>query len=334
MALTVSVVIPTYNRVHLIARAVTSALANVAPGDEVIVVDDGSTDDTLAKLAVFGDRIRAIRGRHAGAGAARNTGIAAARGDLVAFLDSDDEWLPNKLALQRALFEARPDVLFCFSDFAVRTIDGREVQHYLFRWHRDPRPWDEILAPGVAYSSLAPLPAGVGDFRVHIGDMNCREMQSDYIATFTVAVRRVEAGAALHYAQGVPLYEDWECFGRLAGAGTAAYLDVETARNHGHGGSRLTDADTFVSTTTRLQILEHLWGRDAAFLARHGEEYRERRACLHRLRARLLLTQGRTREARAALREAGSGPLADRLLASLPGFLVRGLFGVRRLLRG
>ena len=92
-----------------------------------------------------------------------------------------------------------------------------------------PRPWDEILAPGVPFSSLARLPAGCGDFRVHIGDMSCREMESDYITTITVAARRVEGVAALQYAEGVPLYEDWECFGRLARAGTAAYLDVETA---------------------------------------------------------------------------------------------------------
>jgi glycosyltransferase involved in cell wall biosynthesis len=327
MALTVSVVIPTYNRAHLIARAVASALANVSPGDEVIVVDDGSTDDTAAKLASFGDRIRAIQGRHAGVGAARNTGIAASRGDIVAFLDSDDEWMPNKLALQRALFEARPDVLFCFTDFALHMPDGKQVRHFLPEWHHDPRPWDEILAPGVAYSSLAPLPAGCGDFRVHVGDMSCREMQSDYIATFTVAARRVAAGPALYFAEGVPLYEDWECFGRLAGAGTAAYLAVETAWNHGHAGARLTDADPFVSTTTRLQLLELIWGRDPAFLARHGEAYRARRADLYRLRARQLLVLGRTQEA-------GSGPLADRLLAAMPGFLFRGLFGVRRLFWG
>src|SRR5438045_2859412 len=117
MALTISVIIPTYNRASLVPRAVASALANVGPGDEVIVVDDGSADGTREALAPYLDRIRLLEGRHAGAGAARNFGIAAARGDIVAFLDSDDEWRPHKLTMQRALFEARPDVLFCFTDF-------------------------------------------------------------------------------------------------------------------------------------------------------------------------------------------------------------------------
>src|SRR4051794_14485488 len=100
MPLSVSVVIPTYNRAHLVPRAVASALANVIAGDEVIVVDDGSTDGTETALAPYRERIRLVNGRHAGAGGARNLGVREARGDLVAFLDSDDEWMPGKLALQ------------------------------------------------------------------------------------------------------------------------------------------------------------------------------------------------------------------------------------------
>src|SRR5436190_457298 len=107
MSLTVSVVIPTYNRAALVPRAVASAIANTVSGDEIIVVDDGSTDGTREALAPFAKKIRLLEGRHAGAGAARNLGIAEARGDLIAFLDSDDEWLRNKLMLQRALMEAR-----------------------------------------------------------------------------------------------------------------------------------------------------------------------------------------------------------------------------------
>src|SRR5262249_16773682 len=113
MAITISVVIPTYNRAALVPRAVASPVDNVTAADEIIVVDAGSTDGTAEALAPYRDRIRLLRGPHAGAGAARNFGIAAAQGDVIAFLDSDDEWMPNKLLLQRALFQARPDVLFC-----------------------------------------------------------------------------------------------------------------------------------------------------------------------------------------------------------------------------
>src|SRR6202045_3913453 len=179
MEMSVSVVIPTYNRSNLVSRAIHSALSECLPGDEVIVVDDGSTDQTQEVLANFGTRIRAIRVPNGGAGKARNAGTAAATKALVAFLDSDDEWKAGKLKLQRALFQARPDVLFCFSDFANRAQDGQVTQRFLRFWHNDPRGWDEILNPGVPYSSLV-QGSWAPDFHVHIGDLALAEMQSAY----------------------------------------------------------------------------------------------------------------------------------------------------------
>src|SRR5207302_2632362 len=115
--------------------------------------------------------------------------------------------------------------------------------NYLARWHNDYRPWDDILAPGLWYSSVATLPEKRADFRVHVGSMYLAEMLSDYVATSTCIVRRVEAGDALRFATDVPVSEDKECFARLAGAGPAAYLDCETSWQWGHGGPRITDAN-------------------------------------------------------------------------------------------
>jgi glycosyltransferase involved in cell wall biosynthesis len=329
----VSVVIPTWNRARLVPRAVASALANVEAGDEVIVVDDGSTDDTVEALAPYRNNIRLLRGDHAGAGAARNRGVAAARRDLVAFLDSDDEWMPDKLALQKSVFRVRPDVLFCFSDFAARDAGG-EHRRFLSRWRGDSPGWEEVLGPGVPFSSLGDLPRTREDFSVHTGSLYLPLMLADCVATFTVAVRRAEAGPALRFAEDVPTFEDQECFGRLSRAGLAAYLDCETAWQHGHAGPRLTDANAYAAASARLKILERLWGADTDFLARHGEAYARRRAEQYRLRARWLLCRGRTPEARADLRLAGSAPLLDRVLARLPGLVVGGLFGLRRVLKG
>ena len=123
---------------------------------------------------------------HGGAGPTRNRGVAHATRPLVAFLDSDDEWLPGKLKLQRAFLERRPDVLFCFSDFRVCLPGGETRHNFIVQWHRDPRGWDEILGPGVAYSSAGELQAGQGDFRVHVGSLFLAEMEADYVATSTV----------------------------------------------------------------------------------------------------------------------------------------------------
>ncbi|HEX5501553.1 MAG TPA: glycosyltransferase family 2 protein [Thermomicrobiales bacterium] len=337
--LRVSVIIPTHNRAALVLRAVTSVLRIVEPGDEVLVVDDGSTDGTEAALAHYDGRIRYLRVPHGGAGAARNHGIRAARTPLVAFLDSDDEWAPDKLRLQRALLQQRPDVLFCFSDFSVRHESGRVTRRFLRNWHRGEQDWDAILGPGVWYSSRAALPPGRDDFRVHVGDLYLPQLRANHVFTSTLVVRREPAGAALRFAEDLPTFEDTECYARLAGAGLAAYLDCETAWQWGHRGHRLTHADEYVCGTTRLTILERIWGRDEAFLARHGDRYREAVAAQHRKRARWLLKEGRTREALAELRSAGGGPPTYHFLAALPGWLIpvpliRRLRGARRALLG
>src|SRR5438270_1869450 len=92
----ISVIIPTYNRAHLIKRAIDSALKNLLPGDEIVVVDDGSTDNTVEVLSSYGTAVRLIVAQHGGAGAARNLGVSSAHNPLIAFLDSDDEWFSDK----------------------------------------------------------------------------------------------------------------------------------------------------------------------------------------------------------------------------------------------
>ena len=101
----VSVVIPTYNRADLIGRTIASVLAQSLPPDEVIVVDDGSTDDTEAVVATFGPRVRYVRQDNAGVSVARNRGAGLAGGRWIAFMDSDDLWSPRKLELQLGVME-------------------------------------------------------------------------------------------------------------------------------------------------------------------------------------------------------------------------------------
>ncbi|HXE79727.1 MAG TPA: glycosyltransferase family A protein [Vicinamibacterales bacterium] len=107
----VTVILPTYNRAHLLRRAVDSALAQTFDDFELLIVDDGSTDETSAVARSFTDaRVRYLRQpRNAGVSAARNRGLREARADLIAFLDSDDEWLPEKLALQAGRLERLPE---------------------------------------------------------------------------------------------------------------------------------------------------------------------------------------------------------------------------------
>jgi hypothetical protein len=311
-SLAVTAVIPTYNREHLIARAIRSALAALSPDDEVIVADDGSTDGTAAVVEGFGASVRLLRLPHGGAGAARNAGLAAARGPLGAFLDSDDEWFPDKIALQRAFLERRPDVLYAFSDFGVRLEDGSEYRRYIQRWMRTARPLSDVLGPGVPYSSVAPSPVEREDFPVHVGSMYLEEMQNNIIAAFTLMVRKGEAGDALQFAEDLPTCEEWPAFGRLARRGQGALFDTETAWQHGHSGLRLTQLPAHVWADAWLSTLERVWGSDPEFLAEHGEDFRHAVSDAHLMRATSFARHGNVREASRSLQRAGGGPSAFR----------------------
>jgi glycosyltransferase involved in cell wall biosynthesis len=313
-SLTVSAVIPTYNRANLVTRAIRSALAALSPGDEVVVVDDGSTDDTVATVEAFGPPVRLLRLPHGGAGAARNAGLAAAHGPLVGFLDDDDEWFPDKVALQRAFLERRPDVLYAFSDFGVRLEDGAEERGYLRKWLHTRRPLSEVFGPGTPYSTVAPLPPGREDFAVHVGSMYLEEMRNNLVAAFTLMVRKDEARDVLQFANDLPTCEEWPAFGRLARRGLGAFFETETAWQHGHSGPRLTGAPRHVWADAWLATLERVWGNDPEFLAEHDDDFRRAVSDAHLMRANSLARHGSVREAGRELRLAGGGSIALRAL--------------------
>lgn len=112
----VSVIIPTYNRAHTLARALDSVFAQTCVADEVVVVDDGSSDETQALVIRRYPQVTYLRQENRGVSAARNYGIAAARGEWLALLDSDDEWSPHKLQRQFEALEAAPAHRLCHSD--------------------------------------------------------------------------------------------------------------------------------------------------------------------------------------------------------------------------
>jgi glycosyltransferase involved in cell wall biosynthesis len=112
----ISVVIPSYNAARWLAASLESIFAQTMPPGEVVVVDDGSTDDTPAVLAAYGDRVRVVRGTHGGLAAARNLGLAVARGDWIAFHDADDIALPDRLARLLAHAEQVPGADAVFAD--------------------------------------------------------------------------------------------------------------------------------------------------------------------------------------------------------------------------
>jgi len=109
----VTAVIPTFNRGWCLAEAVTSVIDQKYPAMEIIVVDDGSTDNTSQVLEPYMDNITLLHQKNTGVSAARNFGIRQSSGDFVAFLDSDDRWTPDKITCQVDFFQHHPQAMIC-----------------------------------------------------------------------------------------------------------------------------------------------------------------------------------------------------------------------------
>ena len=310
-----SIIIPTYNRAAYLDRAIDSVLGQMEDGDELIVVDDGSEDGTPAVLKKYGDRIAVVQGGHGGAGRARNLGIARARNDLVAFLDSDDVWFPHKLRIQRAFMERRPDILFSYTNFEVEFRDGTVMPRYLDRWHREHGSWEDAFGSASMYSAIAELPEGVRDFPVYEGNLYALQLTGFYVLTDTLVARRHEAGDALRFAEDLKTYEDLECFYRLSRRGRAALLDVETVRQRDHPNDRLSQRSALEKIDARIVLVRRFWGTDTDFLRENSAMYRHSLDQLLIQKAGLLLAQGQNRTARTVLGEVTSPPAVLRVLS-------------------
>jgi glycosyltransferase involved in cell wall biosynthesis len=112
----VSVIIPTYNRAHLVGEAIDSVLSQTYEDLELIVVDDGSQDETRQFVSSYSSRVTYLYQKHRGVSAARNRGIEQARGEYLSFLDSDDLWFKEKLNLQMEYLKSHPEILICYTD--------------------------------------------------------------------------------------------------------------------------------------------------------------------------------------------------------------------------
>ena len=171
----VSVVIPAYNSGEFLARAIESALAQDYPNKEIIVVDDGSRDNTREVARAFEAQARYVFQENAGPGAARNRGIRESKGEFIAFLDSDDEWTPGRLAYGLHPMIERPGIEMTYGWTLERTPDGREYVHGLE--HERRRVFPRVLWP----PNVQTTPA-----------TTCRRAVLDKVGGFDEALRSYE----------------------------------------------------------------------------------------------------------------------------------------------
>lgn len=277
--MTVSVVIPTFNRAAMLADAIRSVLAQTRPADEIIVVDDGSTDDTGKVVETFGTSVRCLPQGNRGVSSARNAGIEAARGTLIAFLDSDDLWHPFKLEIELAVLDRLPGVGLVCSEFEILKPDGSRRPNGSRTWLAEGtglrgcfQEFEQSTALGIR------LPSGVAPFWVYSGSIYRSLLDEALALTSTVVVRR-EAIGCTRFTEGVSVFEDWEFYSRIARDHQVAFLDVATTLNRSHQGTeRLTRVGQLVKTQAYLAMVRRVWGADVDFVRRFGDEVRRAEA--------------------------------------------------------
>ncbi|MEP7216132.1 MAG: glycosyltransferase family A protein [Anaerolineaceae bacterium] len=196
----VDVILPAYNGSRVIRKALESALGQEA-SLRVIVVDDGSTDDSAAIARSYGSRVTVITQANRGVSGARNTGLAAATASYIALLDQDDIWQPGKIARQVALMEAHPDVGLVFADMTLFGIDGTIVE-------------DGFLNATPPYAALNREPLGNEAYLLP-ESLAQAVVRFNFISPSTTLIRRQALDDVGGFDENFRLCDDADCFIRL-----------------------------------------------------------------------------------------------------------------------
>ncbi len=244
---TVSVVIPTYNRAGLLPRALDSVIAQSFPYWEIVLVDDGSTDGTASLAQAYkerlGERMMYVRRPNTGCGGARNHGIEAARGRFLAFLDSDDEFLPSKLERQLALFDRRPDLGFVYSDYAyVDTEGGRQDSVF------------DTICPIARKVSFEVLEPGLCVCTESVFDVLIRRY---FIATIVGLVRREVLGRTIRFPRDPSYSGEWLFYLKVTRACRSGFVDEPLCLHH-HVPQSLTRTNSHRNTARMRNLLREM----------------------------------------------------------------------------
>ena len=225
----VSVIIPTYNCAQYIGVAVESVLAQTFADYELIVVDDGSTDETADTLKPYEGRITLIHQENQERSAARNTGIRASSGQYIAFLDSDDIWQPNKLKRQVAILDQYPEVVLTYCQALYVDIDGRPVEF------------------------VGETASGESGSEIIVADLSRNLLLGNVISGggSTPMVRRAALEEVGLFDEILSYAEDWDMWMRLSRKGPFAYVPEPLACYRVYGWRKVLGHESSDALTTQ-----------------------------------------------------------------------------------
>jgi glycosyltransferase involved in cell wall biosynthesis len=359
----VSVVITTYNRATYVRQAIDSVLCQTMEDPEVIVVDDGSTDNTAESLASYRDRIRYVRTENGGPARARNVGMALARGEYICWLDSDDLFHPTKLALQAAVLDEYPDVGMVCTECTAFDDHGLWLDFHLQTYHETA-----YRRGGVTYDNLFDFKTPIGKVRsvnaelpadstwnnryLYTGNIFDRYLTNIVVFTNSMMFRRKVLDVTGMQNPRFAFFEELEFALRICRDNRVAFLDVPVyqIRYHPHQVSTTVGPRASWIMLRKqqdlLRILMEHGVHDRAYYGAHKDAIDRQVSRLCRVVAVLLLAYDRgsehqhtyyPRRARAYLRRSAQAGQPHRLLwlsSYLPRVLRRVLMKVESLVVG
>jgi glycosyltransferase involved in cell wall biosynthesis len=338
----VSVIIPTHDRAPVVIRAIDSVLAQDGAEVEVIVVDDGSTDGTrelLASRYAGEERVVYLFQTQRGVAGARNAGLARARGELVAFLDSDDAWLPGKLALQLACLEHLPEVGMIWTDMSAVDDAGEVVPGSSLRSIFSFRAgFEELFAHRIPLAEVAGGRDGVTG-TLYWGDVYAGMVVGNLVLPSAAILTRARLAQVGGYDETLPVSgEDFDFFLRTSRAGPVAFVDVPMVLKEANRGDALTHPSRRLHLARNyVTTMEGALARDPGRIQLAPEVVRAARAYGHAWIGLCYLESGEAaparRHLRRSLRLAPTNPRTYLLMAVAlaPGPLVaRAMHSARR----
>lgn len=306
----VSVIIPTYNRANLISQAIDSVLQQTFSDFEIIVVDDGSTDDTEAVVKVYGDRVRYVWTPNGGTGHARNVGMQHARGTYFTFLDSDDVLYPYALDLETRLLERFPAVSAVCAEVTGFNDRGFIERYHLKAYHessfRDPSvTYDAIFQSSMPLLETGAVPEdviredpSVAERRVYYGNVFDSYLVGIVLFQNSSMLRREVVAEIGERNEHVYCFEELDYLLRLSRNHNVLFADVPTYKLRYHDGqlSTMVHSDGKFRWVRQQRALLRVIKRhvlaDPGYYQRHRRRLDRRLADLHRAVAVPMLLLG------------------------------------------
>jgi len=242
----VSAVVPTYNNAEYIKGAINSILAQTHPVDEIIIIDDGSSDDTEAlvdNIIKKSNNIIYIKQDNQGPSSARNRGITAASGDWLAFLDADDLWTPDKIALQIETLQREPGLKLIAADMNEIDRQGKPIVESVLAKYQLLDKFQSLGGKAVP-NALAAL------------------LEKNFIPTGTVLVERVSLAAAGGFNTNIRFGEDLELWAKIAADNPISCLPQVMMCRRQHGNNATQNTELMLEGLVEVMISLRQWGAE------------------------------------------------------------------------